>query len=207
MFQPCGSSSAVRVPWELLSLNRVWASRQDTSGLVTSPVIANIYMQETAPLKGALNPKFMLTSKCRQIYAIKKSEFIICITCSILKIFPVEAVIKASLQAAMFFAALTSEYVVGSDLDHMKYSLIGTNMPYCIAFGCNNSTDRLCPGVSFHHLPVSDPPRLKAWLAALKLVNPPVHDKNTCICSEHFLPDCFTTSMQERLMGVSVKLF
>ena len=35
-FQPCGSSSAVGVPWELPSLNRVWASRQDTSGHVTS---------------------------------------------------------------------------------------------------------------------------------------------------------------------------
>ena len=99
-------------------------------------------------LKGALNPKFMLTSKCRQICAIKKSEFIICITCSVLKIFPVEAVIKASLRDAMFFAALTSEYVVGSDLDHVEYSLIGTNMPYCIAFGCDNSTDRLCQALA-----------------------------------------------------------
>ena len=35
-FQPCGSSSAVGVPWELPSLNRAWASRQDTSSLVTS---------------------------------------------------------------------------------------------------------------------------------------------------------------------------
>lgn len=74
-------------------------------------------------------------------------------------------------------------------------------MPYCVAFGCSNSTDVSCPGVSFHCLPTKEPERLKAWLATLKLVDPPVRDKNARVCSEHFLPECFTTYMQERLTG------
>ena len=73
-------------------------------------------------------------------------------------------------------------------------------MPYCVAFGCDNSTDKVCPGVSFHRLPVKNPPLLKQWLASLRLESPPVHDANARVCSEHFSPDSFTTYMKEKLL-------
>lgn len=84
-------------------------------------------------------------------------------------------------------------------LTHVAIVWYGENMPYCIVFGCSNSTDRFCPGISFHRLPMNDSRRLKEWLNALKLVNPPIHYVNARVCSEHFASSYFLTRMQESI--------
>ena len=97
---------------------------------------------------------------------------------------------------------MTSKNVVGSDLQPRG---LLENMPYCIAFGCDNSTDQRCSGISFHRLPLKDPRHLKQWLAALKLVDPPIADVNARVCSQHFERRCFLTRMQETLTGKPCK--
>ena len=76
-------------------------------------------------------------------------------------------------------------------------------MPYCIAFGCNNSTDKICPGISFHRLP-KDPKRLRQWLSSLKLVDPPTRDENARVCSAHFESSCFENLLQQKLLGIEM---
>ena len=73
-------------------------------------------------------------------------------------------------------------------------------MPYCVAYGYSNSTDKDCPGVSFHRLPLKNQALLKQWLVALKLEEVPINDPNARVCSEHFSKSCFSTNLQEQLL-------
>ena len=86
-------------------------------------------------------------------------------------------------------------------------------MPWCIAYGCDNSTHKSLPGISFHRLPLNNGPLLKQvrllgghelrenieyylqWLAKLRLENPPINDKNARVCSEHFFENDFVTAV------------
>ena len=34
-------------------------------------------------------------------------------------------------------------------------------MHWCIAYGCDSTTDKSLPEISFHHLPINNPPLLK----------------------------------------------
>ena len=36
---------------------------------------------------------------------------------------------------------------------------------------------------------------IELWLAKLRLENPPIEDKNTRVCSEHFLPEDYVTNV------------
>ena len=75
-------------------------------------------------------------------------------------------------------------------------------MPYCVAFDCDNSTDKSSSkGVSFHRFPVKNSNLLKEWLANLKLKNPPIHDQNARVCSAHFQPECFASSLRQELLS------
>ena len=37
------------------------------------------------------------------------------------------------------------------------YKSNSTAMPWCIAYGCDNTTHNSLPGVSFHRLPINNP--------------------------------------------------
>ena len=85
-----------------------------------------------------------------------------------------------------------------------------TTMPWRIAYGCDNVTHKSSSGVSFHCLPLNNPPLLKqiscmdcvklipgiplmtTWcLIKFRLENPPIADKNAQVYSEHFNEDGF----------------
>ena len=42
-----------------------------------------------------------------------------------------------------------------------SFFIKATNMPYCIAYGCDNDTHDTPREVSFHHLPLKKPALLK----------------------------------------------
>ena len=66
---------------------------------------------------------------------------------------------------------------------------------HCIAFGCSNrSTKPECRELSWHLLPLSNKKLLSQWLIKLRRANTPV-TKNSYVCSQHFLPDCFTKGL------------
>ena len=66
---------------------------------------------------------------------------------------------------------------------------------HCIAFGCSNRSSKPeCRELSWHLLPLSNKKLLTEWLVKLRRANTPV-TKNSYVCSQHFVPDCFKKSL------------
>ena len=62
-------------------------------------------------------------------------------------------------------------------------------MPHwCIAYGCNNSSDK--KSTSWHRLPLDDSELLSKWIAKIRRPNTPVNEHSR-ICGEHFESSCF----------------
>jgi len=68
-------------------------------------------------------------------------------------------------------------------------------MPHCMVPGCTNGS-RKTKGtdISFHRLP-KDEKISKLWLTKTRRKNPAKRD-SSYVCSVHFMPDCFQTSLK-----------
>lgn len=76
-------------------------------------------------------------------------------------------------------------------------------MPHCMVPNCTNGSRKTKGSdVSYHRLP-NDPTMQKIWLARVRRDNIP--KPNSCyVCSDHFTPDCFSTSLKE-IFGMKSK--
>ena len=54
--------------------------------------------------------------------------------------------------------------------------------------GCTNNSWKTT-GITYHRVPKDERLR-QAWMARIRRANPRNLD-NSCVCSEHFMPDCF----------------
>ena len=61
-------------------------------------------------------------------------------------------------------------------------------MPHCMVPGCTNSS-RKTTGITYHRVPKDERLR-QAWMARIRRANPR-NLENSCVCAEHFTPDCF----------------
>ena len=52
----------------------------------------------------------------------------------------------------------------------VRECLFDNAMSWCIAYGCDNTTHKSLPGVSFHRLPLNNPPLLKQVYILYQLV-------------------------------------
>ena len=78
-------------------------------------------------------------------------------------------------------------------------------MPHwCIAYGCNNSSDK--KSTSWHRLPLDDREFLLKWIAKIGRTNTLVNEHSR-LCTEHFKSSCFikrTGSTRRDIMKGSI---
>ena len=74
---------------------------------------------------------------------------------------------------------------------------------FCMAPGCSNRATK--SKVSFHQLPLNNPPKLKKRLSNMKLKDPPI-SKNSRVCSDHFADDCYERDLKAELANSKTKM-
>lgn len=70
-------------------------------------------------------------------------------------------------------------------------------MVSCAACGCSRTPKNMEKGITFHRFP-KDSEKKRAWMKALNLTDSDI-TTNSCLCSEHFAPECFDRSSQSKL--------
>ena len=75
-------------------------------------------------------------------------------------------------------------------------------MMYCFAVDCKNDSSKT-KGISYHRFP-KDPMLCKGWLAKISRENAKIlPTKDSVVCFEYLIPDCFQRKLRAKLMGTS----
>ena len=112
------------------------------------------------------------------------------------------------------FHTISGQYITGLEYPIVLGSIL-TFRAWCLMICCDNDIECAPPGTSFYHVPLKRDPefaqRGKIWplgghptlalvlLRNIRLVDPPLDDPNTHVCSHYFAANDYVKSVLEGL--------